>query len=329
MQDTQANPTRRVILKAASAITAASVLPSRAQAAFPKGLVRFVIPLNAGGAADVATRAMVPQLERMWGQPVIVDNRPGGMFVIGMQALLQAPADGHTLVYLFNSIATIQVVHKKFDLNTQVMPVTQTTLSPMIVMVGGNSPFKTLRELIAYGKANPGKLSYATLGPSSIEHLKAVQFEQIAGFRATPVPYKSGPDMAKDVIGGVADYVLIIGSFGPLYASSGRARVLGVLDDHRMKELPDVPTVAEADVPLPPLSYWGGYAVRAGTPPDIVKRLHHDIAKVAASKEVTDKLAQMTFSSVVSREPEEFRKVIASDMVWMTEVAKTLDLKQQ
>lgn len=320
---------RRHLLQGSTALAASALLPATAQTAFPKGPVRFIVPLTAGGAADVATRALAPQLEKMWGQPVIIDNKPGGMFVVGLQALTQAPADGHTLMYLFNSISTVQVVHKKFDLATQIMPVTQSTVAPMILMVGGNSPFKTVRELVAYGRANQGKLTYATLGPGSIEHLKGAQFEHIAGFKATAVPYKSGPDMAKDVIGGEADFVMIIGTFGPLYAPSGKARVLAVLDNQRMKELPDVPTMAEAGVALPPLDYWGGYAVRSGTPPELVRRLQQDIAKVAASQEVTEKLSKMSFRPVVSKDPAEFRRVIESDMGWMTDVARMLNLKPE
>jgi tripartite-type tricarboxylate transporter receptor subunit TctC len=320
---------RRHLLQGSAAMAAASILPVDAQASFPRGPVRFIVPLTAGGAADVATRALAPQLEKMWGQPVIIDNKPGGMFVIGLQSLIQAPADGHTLMYLFNSISTVQVVHKKFDLATQIIPVTQSTVAPMILMVGGNSPFKTVRDLVAYGRANPGKLSYATLGPGSIEHLKAAQFEQVAGFKANAVPYKSGPEMAKDVVSGEADFCMIISTFGPLYAPSGRARVLAVLDNQRMKELPDAPTMAEAGVALPPLAYWGGYAVRSGTPPDLVRRLQQDIAKVAASDEVTEKLSKMSFRPVVSKDPTDFRRVIESDMGWMTDVAKSLNLKPE
>lgn len=323
------NPGRRALIKSAGFIAAASVLPARAENGLPKGPVRFIVPLAAGGVADVATRAMVPELEQIWKQPVIVENKPGGMFAIGLHTVLQAPADGQTLFYLFNSIATIQVVHKKFDLQRQLQPVTQTTVCPMIVMVGANSRFKTIQELVAYGRANPGKLTYASLGPGSIEHLKAVQFEQVAGFRATNVPYKSGPDMAKDVIAGLVDYVLIIGSFGPMYVPGGRARVLGVLDDKRMKEMPDVPTLAEAGLAVPPLSYWGGYAVRSGTPLDIVQRLHRDISKVATSPAVAEKIALMTLTPVTSRTPDDFRQVISSDLAWMTQVAKGLDLKPE
>lgn len=320
---------RHHLLQGTAAMAAASILPTSAQTPFPRGPVRFIVPLTAGGAADVATRALAPQLEKMWGQPVIIDNKPGGMFVVGLQALTQAPPDGHTLMYLFNSISTVQVVHKKFDLSTQIIPVTQSTVAPMILMVGGNSPFKTARELVAYGKANPGKLTYATLGPGSIEHLKGAQFEQVAGFKATAVPYKSGPEMAKDVIAGEADFAMIISTFGPLFAPSGKARVLGVLDNQRMKELPDVPTMSEGGVTLPPLSYWGGYAVRSGTPPELVRRLHQDIAKVAASAEVSEKLSKMSFRPVVSKDPDEFRRVIDSDMGWMTDVARTLNLKPE
>ncbi|MEI7444529.1 MAG: tripartite tricarboxylate transporter substrate binding protein [Burkholderiales bacterium] len=291
--------------------------------------MRFIVPLAAGGVADVATRALVPDLEKLWGQPVIVDNRPGGMFALGMQALLQAPPDGHTLMYLFNSIATVQVVHRKFDLDAQLMPVTQSTVSPMVLLVGRDSPFRTLADLVAYGKANPGKLTYASLGPGSIEHLKAVQLEQTAGFKATNVSYKSGPDMVKDVIGGMVHFVLTIASFATQYAPKGQVGVLGVLDGKRMKELPEVPTIEQAGVKLPPLDFWGGYAVRAGTPADIVARLHRDVSTVAGSKAVAEKIAPMTLTPTVSREPAEFRKVISSDLAWMTQIASGLDLKPE
>jgi tripartite-type tricarboxylate transporter receptor subunit TctC len=328
MQQNQYETRRRSLFKLAAAGAAASVLPTRAQSEFPKGPVRFIVPLAAGGVADVATRIMTPALEKIWGQPVIVDNRPGGMFALGINAILQAPADGHTLIYLFNSMATIQVVHKKFDINTQLSPITQSTVCPMVLMVGASSRFRTLGELVAYGKANSGKLTYASLGPGSIEHLKAVQLEKIAGYKAINVPYKSGPDMVKDVLGGMVDYVLTIGSFGAMYGPSGKARVLGVFDSNRMKVLPDVPTIEESGFGVPSLSFWGGYAAHGNTPSDIIRRLHRDISQVASSKAVAEKIAQMTLTPVVSSEPAHFRQTISSDLAWMTEVVRDMDKMQ-
>lgn len=319
--------TRRHFMQLTASAAAAATLPVHADAPFqPKGPVRIIVPLAAGGAADATTRALTPHLEKRWNQPVIVDNRPGGMFQIGMNLLMQAPADGHTLMYLFNSIATVQVVNKMFDLDKQVVPVTQSTLSPMIILVSGKSPYRTLGELVAYGKANPGKLNYATLGPGSIEDLKAFQFTKMAGFEANAIPYKSGPDMVRDIMGGQCDFVLTIGSFGPATVPDGRGRVLAVLDRVRMPQIPEVPTATETGIELPPLAFWGGYAVRAGTPTEIVQRLHADIARAATSSEVAARLTPLGFSAVASKAPEDFRRVINGDLSWMTEVAKSAGL---
>lgn len=316
---------RRHLLKSGLALAAASALPAVGQPAWPKGMVRIIVPLAAGGIADVTTRAMAAELERQIGQTVLVENRPGGLFAIAMQAIQSAPADGHTLIYLFNSVATVQAVHKKFDLNTQLIPVTQATIMPIVLLVPGNSPFKTLRDLVAFGRANPGKLNYSSLGPGSMEHLKSVQLERAAGFKANNISYKSGPDMVKDLIGNQVDFTITVASFASMYAPTGQVRVLGVFDDRRIKEMPDVPTVVEGGVKVDPLSFWGGYAVKAGTPPAIVQRLHQELARAATAKPVVDKLAPMTVGAVASRDPEEFRKLIGGDIAWMSDLAKTMD----
>ena len=319
---------RRTLIKAGAAAAAAAALPSLAQSAWPKGTVRFIVPLAAGGIADITTRALAAELEKQIGQTVIVENRPGGLFTIGMQAIQAAPADGNTLIYLFNSIATVQAVHKKFDLNAQLIPVSQATVIPIVLLVPGNSPFRTLQDLVTYGRANPGKLNYSSLGPGSMEHLKSVQLERAAGFKANNISYKSGPDMVKDLIGGQVDFTITVSSFGSMYAPTGQVRVLGVFDDHRMKSMPDVPTIVEGGVKADPLTFWGGYAVKAGTPAPIVQRLHQELVKAALAKPVVDRLTPISVGAIASREPEDFRRLINADISWMAELAKTMDLSK-
>jgi tripartite-type tricarboxylate transporter receptor subunit TctC len=321
---------RRQVIKTSAMMLAGSSFPAYSQTnAFPKGPVRIVIPLAAGGAADVSARPMAVELEKSLKQSVIVDNKPGGLFVIGMQSILQAPADGHTLIYLYNSMASVQAVHKRFDINRQLIPVTQTTSMPMVMLAPGNSPYKDLGAMLNFGRANPKKLSYASLGPGSTEHLKALQIERAAGFLAENISYKSGPDMIKALIGGEVDFVLTAASFALTFAPKGQVKVFAVIETQRMKEMPEVPTITEAGVNVPPLSFWGGYAVHADTPPAIVQRLFEEVRAAATSSQVTERLSKIGISAITSKSSQDFRKLIAEDISWMAETAKDLNITAQ
>lgn len=320
-------PNRRSFIQGASALCASMSIPVFAQDnTFPKSAVRIILPLSAGGAADVATRPLALELQKIFKQPVIVDNKPGGLFMIGMQSLLQAPADGHTLIYLYNSVASVQAVHKKFDINRQLTPVSQTTNMPMVLLVPGSSRYKTVADLVSHGKSNPNTLNYGSLGVGSTEHLKAVQLEKVAGFKAQNVPFKSGPEMVKGLIGNEVDFVLTAATFAHTFAPKGLVRVLAVVERERMKEMPEVPTISQAGVNISPLSFWGGYAVRADTPPAIVQRLQAALVAAAMSPTVRDAIAPMGITPTVSESTSEFSKLIGDDVAWMADVAKDLNI---
>lgn len=321
-------PARRAALRTGAALAAGLATgAARAQGAdFPKGPVKIIVALPPGGAADVAARSMQGPLEQIWKQPVIVENRPGGQFQIAMQALQAAPADGQTLMHVFNSFASVHAVQKLFDLENQVIPVTQTSITPIVLLVRGNSPHRTLADLIAFGRANPGKLTYSTLGPGSVEHLKMAQVERAAGFTGTAVPYRGGPDSIKALIGGEIDFQFTAGIFAKQFAPSGQVRVLATLEPTRWSDFPDVPTVAEAGLAVPPMTYWGGYVVKAGTPMAIVDRIRADLAAVAVLPTVTERLAAAGGMASVSPSREAFRQQISSEIAWMSAAAKQLGL---
>jgi tripartite-type tricarboxylate transporter receptor subunit TctC len=323
-----ARPARRAALRTGAGLAAGLATgAARAQGAdFPKGPVKMIVALPPGGAADVAARAMQGPLEQIWKQPVIVENRPGGQFQIAMQALAAAPADGHTVLHVFNSFASVHAVQKLFDLESQVIPITQTSITPIVLLVRGNSPHRSLAELVAFGRANPGKLTYSTLGPGSVEHLKMAQIESAGGFTGTAVPYRGGPDSLKALLGGEIDFQLTAGIFAKQFAPTGQVRVLATLEPTRWKDFPDVPTMAEAGVAVAPMTYWGGYVVRAGTPLTIVDRIRADLAAVAVLPAVTDRLAAAGGMSSVSPSREAFRQQIASEIAWMGSAAKQLGL---
>ncbi len=318
---------RRLALSLAGASLLGAALPALAQTDYPNRPIKIVIPLPAGGAADVGVRTMALELEKALKQTVLVENKPGGMFLLGLQSVLSAPADGYTVMQLNLGMVGVQVVQKKFDLNKQLLPLTIAGDTPMVLMVGPHSPYKTMKDLVAYGRANPGKLNYATPGPGAVEHLKIAQMEKVAGFTGVNVPYKGGPDMVKAVMGGEVDFTVAPAIFGMQYAPKGQVKVLAVIDQARLKEFPDVPTIVEAGVNVSPLRIWSGYAVHPDTPPAIVQRLQRELAAASVSAPVAEKLTPFGMTLKSSKTTEEFRQQIASDVVWMTEVAKDLKLE--
>lgn len=318
---------RRLALKATAALIGALAVPAAmAQVHYPHGPLKLIVPLPAGGAVDAAARATALELEKQLKQPVIIDNRPGGAFQIAMQALLAAPADGQTLIHLNSGMVAVQAVQKRYDLNKQLIPLTVAGESQMVLVVGPKSPFKTLKELVDYARANPGKVSHGTPGPGSGEHLKVAQMEKAAGVQLLHVPYKGGPDVAKAVIGGEVDFAFTVAIFAAQFAPKGQMRVLAVFDPVRMKEFPDVPTIAETGVPAGPTRFWGGFAVRAGTPAPIVERLSRELQTAILAPPVVDRLAPLGMMMTVSKTPTDFQRQIAADAAWMDDVAKGLNL---
>jgi tripartite-type tricarboxylate transporter receptor subunit TctC len=195
--------------------------------------------------------------------------------------------------------------------------------------VGPRSPHKTLADLVAYGRAHPGALTYATSGLGSLEHLKIAQIEKVAGFQGLNVPFRGGPDMVKALIGGEVDFTVVATALGAQFAPKGLVRVLAVLDDRRLPEFPEVPTLVEAGVSVSPLRIWGGYAVRAGTPAAVVQRLHGALVAAARDPEMLARLAPLGMTGFTSRTPADFSAQIAADLAWMTATAVALDLRQR
>jgi tripartite-type tricarboxylate transporter receptor subunit TctC len=318
--------TARTTAMLMTAFAFAFSLPTMAQSDYPNRAIKIVVPLPAGGAADVGVRTMALELEKSLKQPVVVDNKPGGLFMVGLQSVFSAPADGYTVMHLNLGMVGVQVVQKKFDLNKQLIPLTVAGDTPMVLMVGANSPHKSMKDLMAYGRANPGKLNYATPGPGSIEHLKIAQMEKVAGFTGINVAYKGGPDMVKAVIGGEVDFTIAPAIFAMQFAPKGLVKVLAAMDQSRLKEFADVPTIVEAGVNVSPLRIWSGFAVHPDTPPAIVQRLQRELAAAVMSAPVYEKLTPFGMTLQSSKTSDDFRKQITAEIAWMTEAAKDLKL---
>ncbi len=317
---------RRQILGFIGAIGMGATLPTWAQSDFPNRPLRIVLGLPAGGAADIVVRALAQELEQTLKQPVVVDNKPGGLFQIAVQAVASAPADGHTLLYINSSFVTVQAVQKKFDLTRQFQPLTLTGETPSVLVVNANSRFKTMKDLVDFGRSRPNELSYGTLGVGTIEHLKSVQLTEAAGFEAKAIPYKGGPDMLNAVIAGDIHFTGVNVFSALPFIRSGKLRALAALDSTRIKALPDTPTIVEAGVNTSTTRIWSGFAVHPATPAPVVQRLFTELVAAMNSPEIVKKYSPLGILTTTSKSPEEFRNLITAEAAWMGAASKKIDL---
>lgn len=317
---------RRHVLCAATAALCFG-LPAVAQSDFPNRPVKIVIPLPAGGAADALIRTMAVEVEKTLKQSLIIDNKPGGLFQIGVQSVLSAPADGYTVLYFYSGMVSTQAIQKKFDLGAQFDPVTPLGDSPTVLAVGPNSKFSTVKDLVDFGRANPDKLTTSNLGVGSLEHLKTFELTKTAGFKAVHVPYKGGPDAVKALIAGEVDFIITPAFFAAQFAPKGQIKVLATMDSSRWVGMPEVPTIGEAGVKVPPFTFWSGLLVKSGTPPAIVARLNKEFSAALQAPSVKALIAATGGVSPTNFNPEELRKRINTESVSMGELAKQLNLK--
>lgn len=312
---------RRALLRAAAA---ASLLPlpfaaARAQAHYPSKPIKLVVPLPAGGAADISGRLLGEAMAASLGQPIVADNRPGGLFTIGMQALAGAPADGYTLIHLNPVMCSVQAVHKRFDLR-QLSPIGLMGATDMLIMASGKAPFKTMPEMLRWAQANPGRLNYGTLGVGSLEHLTMVTLLDEAGAKGTNVPFKGGPDGAVAL---AQDEIHVMPLATPLYVQFKERLVpLAVNRTSRSPFVPDVSTLAELRINAPATSYWGGLAAAPGTPPEVVAVLAKAMEAAVGSPELKKRFAPMGLGASFES-GKELQRRIAADLAWMTEAART------
>jgi tripartite-type tricarboxylate transporter receptor subunit TctC len=255
---------------------------AHAQQAYPARAVRLIIPFSAGGAADVPLRILAQRLSDALGQQFVVENRPGAGSTIGAEAGAKAAPDGYTLFMISNTHFVAAGLYKKlaYDPLNDFAPVTQVTSAPNVLVVHPSLPAKTVKELIALAKAQPGRIDYASSGNGSTQHLTGALFSRMAGINMTHIPYRgSGPATADLLAGQVT--VGFPGIAGMLqHIRTGKLRALGVSSTRRSAELPDVPAIADAGVPGYELVGWFGIAAPKALPRDTQMKLHGEILKI-------------------------------------------------
>jgi tripartite-type tricarboxylate transporter receptor subunit TctC len=309
-------PKRRLTLAVlATGALALAPFAAQAQAVFPSKALTIVVPFSAGGTTDILARVVGQYMARDLGQPVIIDNRAGAGGNIGAQMVARAAPDGYTLLMgTVGTHAINQSLYKKlpFDPIKDFAPITRVALVPNLLVANPAQPFKTVKELIAYAKANPGKVSFASSGSGTSIHLSGEMFQQMAGVEMQHIPYKGSAPALTDLLGGQTAIMFDNMPSVISHVRAGKLRPIAVTTPNRSPAVPDVPTIAESGVPGYSATSWFGLLAPAGTPAPVMAKLHASILKALADPEVKKKLAEQG-AEPHGEKPEQFAEFIRSE----------------
>lgn len=307
---------RQLTLGTLSATLCATLgAPALAQDVYPSKPVTIVVPFTAGGSTDIAARIVGQQLARALGQPVIVDNKPGAGATLGAAFAARATPDGYTLFWGGNSpLTTSPHLYKKpgYDPITSFEPIGMLAVSPWVLLAKSALPARSVSELTAQAKAQPGKLNFGSSGVNSALHLLMEEFKSARGIDAVHVPYKGDSDVAQAVVSGQVDFAFAALSTSLPFIQSGRLKALAVTGPERDRQLPDVPTLAEAGVPSMKLEFFSGLLAPAGTPAPVIARLTSAVHTTMKDPGVRERL-QKAGAEPADSTPQEFRDMIARD----------------
>ncbi len=316
--------TRRQTLQALGASFLPIPLIAAAQAAFPNKPVRIIVPLPASGAADVSVRILTEFLQQPLGQSLVVENRPGGIYQIGIQAITSAPADGHTLIHLNATMCAVQASLKRFDMLKQLIPVGYMGSTDAMLCIANNAPFKTTQEMVAWGKANPGKLNYGSTGPGSMEHLSMFSIMQRVGITGNNIPFKGGPDGALALAQGEIHAMALP---APLIIQfKDKIKPVIALTEQRIGFLPDLLTAKEQGLDVPTVNYWGGLAVPAGTPASVIETLEKAIGVAVNKPALAQKYVPLGLNAKFAGSSA-FKAIIEKDLQWLGDAVKSANLQ--
>ena len=313
--------------RAAGCVGAALIISSAATAQdYPARPIRFVVPLSAG-VADTLARTIGQKLGEAWGQPVVVENRPGAGTTLGTEVVARSTPDGHTLLIATFSHAVNATFYKKLPYDTlkSFSAVTLVASAPNVLVVNPSMSAKSVAELITLAKAQPGKLNFASAGNGSSSHLAGELFKSMTGVAIVHIPYKGAAPALNDLLGGHVDM-----AFDPLPSSIGNIRAgkltaLAVTTGNRAPLLANVPTLSEAGAPGYELNGWSGILVPAGTPRQIINRLHAEVTKILQLPEVRDRFENLAFQTI-GNTPQQFQAFIQAEVMKWGKVVKAANI---
>ena len=296
---------------------------------YPSRPVRLIAPFAPGGIADIAGRVIGNKLSEMWKQQVIVENRSGGSGLVGTQAVAMAAPDGYMLLIgVASQFSIVQHFYSKYPLNPlkDFAPISLLTDTPLMFAANASVPFNTIREMIAYAKAQPGGLAFSTPGNATLNHLTGERFALETGAKLLHVPYKGGGPAGAAIAAGEVPIGVVAASSAISFIKAGRVKAIAVTTSRRIALGPDWPTVAESGVPGFEASNWTALAAPAGTPRDIIAKISIDTNRVLKMPEVRERLAAVG-SIVVGSTPEELAALIRNESARYEKLAKKLNLK--
>jgi len=298
---------RTMLLRLGLCLCALTLSPANAAEKYPTRPVHIVVGLTAGSGVDIMARMVAQKLADSMGQPFIVENRPGAGSNIATRYAASQEPDGYTIFVstIANAINATLYKNLPFDTLKDFSPVILGATSPNILIVNPKVPAKSIAELIAYAKTNPGKLTVGSSGVGTAPQMTAVLFRERAGIKVLDVPFKGGPEATAALLGGQIDYLFAIASTALPHIKAGRVRALGITSSKRSPLLPDVPTISESGLPNFEAVTWFGFEVPKGTPHSIIDKLNTEIGKALAAPDVKDKLAVQGLY-VAGGTPEQF-----------------------
>lgn len=310
------------------AATPAIVGDARAQS-YPSKPVTMVVPFPAGGTTDIVARLVAAKLSEAWGQPVIVDNRAGAGGNIGSAMVAKAAPDGYTL--LMGTVGTHAInaslyAKMPYDVVKDFQPITNVAAVPNMLVVYPELPVKTVKELIDYGKKNPGKLNMASSGNGTSIHLAGELFKVMTGVQMEHIPYKGSAPALTDLMGGQVQVMFDNMPSALPHVKAGKLRAIAVTTATRSPAMPDLPTIAEAGLPGFEAASWFGMLAPAGTPKDIVAKIHGDVVKLAKTTDLSEKLTQQGAAPVLNT-PDEFAAYIKAELAKWEKVVKASGAK--
>ncbi len=313
----------------AAALLGVLPLAASAQQDYPNRTIRFIVPYSPGGSTSWTSRLVGQRLTEAWGEQVIIDNRPGANTVIGTQAAVRSKPDGYTLLYIGSALSSNHYLMKTpYDAVKDIAPIATVSSYENLLVVHPSVPARTLKEFVALAKARPGELNYATSSHGGSTHLVAALFNSVAKVKTTQIPYKGGGPAVADLMGGQVQFFFSVPVNVVTQVKNGRLRAIAVTGDKRVGALPDVPSFAEAGLPDVSLMTWQGLGAPAGTPKEILNRISAEVAKLVASPETKDKLAEQGFDPYYNN-VEQTTEIVKRDIVRFGKIIKEADIRPE
>jgi len=298
---------------------------------YPNKPIRWIVPYTGGGITDVVTRVVTQKMQGPLGQAIVVDNRPGANSILGSDLAAKAAPDGYTIVTVIAGYAANFTLYQgklPFDPNKDLVPVSLAGIAPLIMTINPSLPAKDVRELIAYAKANPGKLNFGSSGIGAAAHLTCELFKQTVGIDMVHVPFKGTAPALQAVMANDIQILVDTPSSLMPHVRGGKIRGLGMFSAKRLAAFPDVPTVAEAGGPALESSTWVLFMAPGGTPKEVVARLSAEAAKAIHSPEIQERLSQLGIEPV-GNSPEAAKKFLDSEVSKWAKVINTAGVKAE